>query len=97
MTNVTTTEHYVLIETDDIDFTMLRAAINMLAKTQYHFHDKVFAEPYTPYYDAYRGHTFVIDHASNEDKTGNHVWLTCISDDSVKVAGYIHLDQLIIK
>ncbi len=87
----------MLIETDDIDFTMLRAAINMIAKTQYHFHDKVFLEPYAPYYDAYRGHTFVIDHASTEDETGNHVWLTCVSDESIKVAGYVHLDQLVIK
>lgn len=94
MNNVTITDEYVLVETDDIDFTMLRAAINMLAKTQYRFHDKVFSEPYTPYYDAYSGHTFVIDHASTEDETGNHVWLTCVSDDSIKVAGYVHLDQL---
>lgn len=97
MTRTTLTDTFVLVETDDIDFSMLRSAINMLAKTQYVFHDKVFSEPYTPYYDAYRGHTFVIDHASDEDETGNHVWLTCISDDSIKVAGYVHLDQLVIK
>ena len=94
MNKTTITEQYVLVETDDIDFTMLRAAINMMAKTQYRFHDKVFLEPYTPYYDAYHGHTFVIDHASSEDETGNHVWLTCISDENIKVGGYIHLDQL---
>jgi hypothetical protein len=97
LTKTTLTETFVLVETDDIDFTMLRAAINMIAKTQYTFHDKVFKEPYTPYFDSYKGHTFVIDHASDEDETGNHVWLTCISDDSVKVAGYVHLDQLVIK
>jgi len=90
-------DSYVLVETEDIDFSMLRSAINMLAKTRYRFHDKVFEEPYTPYFDAYRGHTFVIDHASSEDETGNHVWLTCISDDSVKVSGYVHLDQLVIE
>ncbi len=97
MNKTTITDAYVLVETEDIDFTMLRAAINMMAKTQYHFHDKVFLEPYAPYYDAYRGHTFVIDHASSEDETGNHVWLTCISDENIKVAGYVHLDQLVIK
>lgn len=87
----------MLIETDDIDFTMLRAAINMIAKTQYRFHEKVFREPYAPYYDAYYNQTFVIDHASSEDNSGNHVWLTCISDESIKVDGYVHLDQLVIK
>lgn len=97
MNKTTITENFVLVETDDIDFNMLRAAINMMAKTHYHFHDKVFLEPYAPYYDAYRGHTFVIDHASTEDETGNHVWLTCVSDENIKVAGYVHLDQLVIK
>ena len=97
MTKITSNDSYVLIETEDIDFSMLRSAINMLAKTRYRFHDKVFHEPYAPYYDSYLGQTFVIDHASAEDETGNHVWLTCISDENIKVSRYIYLEQLVIE
>lgn len=58
------------------------------------FKDFVYAPPYAPYYDNYRGHEFVIDHYSQEDDTQQHVWLTCVSDSAIKVAGYVELDQL---
>lgn len=97
MTKTTLTEQYVLIETEDIDFSMLREVINQVAKTRYRFDQKVFSEPYAPYYDAYKNQTFVVDHVSSEDESGSHVWLTCISDASIKVSGYIHLDELVIE
>jgi hypothetical protein len=97
LTKTTLTEQYVLVEAEDIDFSMLRAAINQIAKTRYRFDQKVFSEPYAPYYDDYRDQTFVIDHASSEDALSNHVWLTCISDSSIKVSKYVHLDQLVIE
>jgi len=87
----------VLVEAEDIDFSMLRSAVNMLAKTRYRFHEILFREPYAPYYDAYRNQIFVIDHTSTEDESGNHVWLTCISDERIKVSGYVHLEQLVIE
>lgn len=55
-----------------------------------YFRTKVFAPPYTPYYDAYRGHKFNVV-ALHE---GGHVELKCISDPSVVVAGYVHDDEL---
>ena len=60
----------------------------------YQFRDIVYAAPYAPYYDSYRGHTFCIDHYSDEDEQRQHVWLTCVSDSSIVVRGYIELNQL---
>lgn len=56
----------------------------------FQFHPKVFKRPYAPYYDAYKGHQFVIDHVAE----GDHVWLRCIDGD-VAVDGYVELDQLV--
>lgn len=55
-----------------------------------YFRSKVFSAPYTPYYDAYRGHKFKVVGIHY----GDHVELTCISDPSVQVAGYVHDDEL---
>ena len=60
----------------------------------YKFKDFVYEKPYAPYYDHYRGHEFVIDHYSTEDESQQHVWLTCVSDSSILVAGYVELHQL---
>jgi hypothetical protein len=60
----------------------------------YRFKNKVYEKPYAPYYDSYRGHTFTIDHYSKEDEHRQHVWLTCVSDPSIIVAGYVELHQL---
>ena len=55
-----------------------------------HFKSKVFQEPYAPFYDAYKGHTFRIINIHE----GDHCELVCISDTSVIVAGYVHKDEL---
>jgi hypothetical protein len=60
----------------------------------YRFKNKVYEKPYAPYYDQYQDQTFVIDHYSKEDPLRQHVWLTCVSDPSIIVAGYVELDQL---
>ena len=58
------------------------------------FKDFVYEKPYAPYYDRYRGHEFAIDHYLKEDETQQHVWLTCVSDPSIVVTGYVELYQL---
>ena len=54
------------------------------------FIEKVFSPPYTPYYDAYRGHTFEI----LEIGEGEHVHLKCVSGN-VMVQGWPHFDELV--
>lgn len=49
------------------------------------FHEKVFAAPYAPYYDAYFGHTFVI-----AEMAKGHIRLL----GPVKVDGWVHPDEL---
>ena len=61
---------------------------------KYRFRDFVYEKPYAPYYDSYRGHEFTIDHYSAEDETQQHVWLTCVTDPSILVRGYVELHQL---
>lgn len=60
----------------------------------YKFKDFVYEKPYAPYYDSYQGHEFVIDHYSEEDESQQHVWLSCVSDPSLLVKGYVELYQL---
>lgn len=55
------------------------------------FHPKVFEGPYVPYYDAYKGHKFIIV----DFHYGDHIELKCLTDETVKVAGYVHDDELI--
>jgi len=62
--------------------------------TTFKFKDFVYEKPYAPYYDRYQGHEFSIDHYNEEDETQQHVWLTCVSDPSIIVAGYVELSQL---
>lgn len=58
---------------------------------QVYFRSKVFEAPYTPYYDAYKGHKFQVVAVYDE---GEHVELKCISDPSLKLAGCPHADEL---
>lgn len=58
--------------------------------TTYKFKPHVYSAPYAPYYDAYKGHTFKIDHYMEEDTMRKHVWLT----GPVHVNGYVDLDDL---
>ena len=60
----------------------------------YRFHEKVYQEPFAPYYDNYKGHEFVIDHFHPEDPRGEHVMMACVDDHSVKVNGYVHLADM---
>jgi len=54
------------------------------------FYSKVWTEAYyLPYYDAYKGHTFKIF-----DIDGEHIGLRCVDDQTVKVAGYVHDDEI---
>ena len=63
-------------------------------KAKVTFKAHVYAPPFAPYYDAYKGHVFVIDHRHPEPEATDHVWLECIDDPSVKVQGYVELDDL---
>lgn len=60
----------------------------------FRFKDFVYERPYTPYYDKYKGHVFAIDHFMPEDELLQHVWLRCVTDETVKVMGYVELFQL---
>lgn len=54
------------------------------------FRSKVFKPPYTPYYDAYKGHAFEVVNIRAHD----HIELKCVSDPTLKVAGLVHDDEL---
>ncbi len=51
------------------------------------FLPRVYKAPYTPYFDAYKGHKFKIIGVFNEDPS--HVMLECVTGD-VKVNGMVH-------
>jgi hypothetical protein len=59
----------------------------------YSFHPRVFEHPYTPYYDAYKGHLFRIVRYSPE--ADDHVLLECVSYPQVKVDGYVDIDDIL--
>lgn len=65
------------------------------AKRLYRFQDYVYEGPYIPFYDAYKGQEFIIDHYMKEDERKEHVWLTCVSEPSIIVNGYLHFYDLI--
>ena len=60
--------------------------------THYKFDDRILK---TPEYARYSGHTFSISHAMPQDTSGQHVWVVCVSDPTVKVAGYVHKVNLV--
>lgn len=60
----------------------------------YRFQEKVYQKPFAPFYDAYKGHIFVVDQVHPEDPTGDHVSLACLDDQSVKVNGFVHLSDM---
>ena len=61
----------------------------------YRFNEKVYEPPFTPYYDRYKDHLFMIDHYHPDpDAADDHVWMTCLTDSDVLVDGYVHLDVL---
>ena len=58
----------------------------------YRFKAKVYKPPFAPFYDAYKGHIFTVDHRHMEDH--DHIWLMCIDDPSVLVDGYVEMCDL---
>lgn len=66
---------------------------------KYMFHDRLYEKPYAPYYDAYKGQVFVIDHVHPDETLLNHqcahVWVKCITDETIKVSGYVHVCDLV--
>jgi len=54
------------------------------------FRSKVFTAPYTPHFDAYKGHKFTVVAIH----PGEHVALKCTSDPSLTVNGHVHADEL---
>lgn len=55
-----------------------------------YFRSKVFEHPYTPYYDAYKGHKFRVTGVYE----GGHITLICLDDPNVIVKGAVHADEL---
>ncbi len=55
------------------------------------FVPKVYEPPYAPYYDAYKNQTFRVA-AYHYQYT--HVEVKCVSDPTIKVAGYVHPDEI---
>lgn len=60
------------------------------------FNERVFRAPYTPYYDKYKGHKFIVVEFHPEDGADHdHVWLYCTTDSSINVDGYVDTSDLI--
>lgn len=70
------------------------------------FVDKMFAPPYSPYYDEYNDQVFevllfhVIDENTDDliechyHEPNCHVELMCVSNPDIKVAGLVHDDEI---
>lgn len=56
------------------------------------FVPKVYDAPYKPYYDAYEGHIFKIDHFRLEEPSDHGCWLVCLDHPEVIVQGYVTPD-----
>lgn len=61
------------------------------------FHPKVFDEPYTPYYNEYKGHQFEVIgiHTDPDFLWTEHYELRCITGD-VKVKGHVHMSDIVL-
>jgi len=56
----------------------------------------VYSEGYRPYYDKYKGEEFVIVSDEHpEDDSGEHVFLRCVTNPYITVAGWVHRDDLV--
>lgn len=58
------------------------------------FKNYVFEPPYAPHYDAYKGHVFLVNKKKTAEAPANHVFLDCVTDNSVKVDGAVHTNDL---
>lgn len=56
---------------------------------KYVFADKVFRDPFTPFFDSYKDHVFVI-----ENRYDDHLALKCVDDPSIRVSGLVEMDLL---
>lgn len=69
-----------------------------MSNQHYRLKKRVFKE-YSPHYDSYRGHIFLIDHYHYEkypeEKCIDHVWLKCVDMPELKIGGYIELYNLV--
>jgi len=61
---------------------------------RYKFLPHVYEGWYSPYYDAYKGHKFIIERQHPDDPTGLHVFLKCVTDENLVVEGCVHFDDL---
>ena len=61
------------------------------------FDKKVFdpKKCWSPHYDAYENQIFKVDHYSDEDPSMGHLWLVCVTNPEIKVAGYVHTNDLV--
>lgn len=59
----------------------------------YKFKNKVFSEPYAPYFDAYRDHVFQIIKSMNDGS--GHVLLNCVDTPALKIEEFIEKDYLV--
>jgi hypothetical protein len=59
---------------------------------QYIFKPHVYEPPFSPYYDSYKDHKFII--SGTHPQTSDHVYLKCIDDPSIKVNGCVDMEDL---
>jgi hypothetical protein len=57
------------------------------------FRAHVYAPPFTPYYDAYRGQVFKVTEIDTAEG-GVHIGLACVSDLRIRVQGMVHPEDL---
>jgi len=65
-----------------------------IKSTIFIYKEYVYKEPYSPYYEEYKNHKFVIDHFMENDELQEHVWLSCVDDINLKLKGYVHYSDL---
>jgi len=61
---------------------------------QYKLKQHCFEPPYSPYYDKYKGHTFIIVDYMAEDELRQHVKIKCIDDPNMTCDRYVHTFDL---
>jgi hypothetical protein len=71
---------------------MPAASTNLLKKgARVRFRAKVFRPPWSPHYDEYRGHLFVIEAFKH---SRSHLQLRCLSDPTIVMKGLVHPDEV---
>jgi hypothetical protein len=57
----------------------------------YKFKQYKYGLYYSPYYEQYKDHVFTVTHST---ESSDCVWLTCITDPSIEIVGYVHVANL---